>query len=145
MGIFRAKAARLGLDVTSDSAGFEGYHMGQKADPRSILTALHHGIDITGHTARKFRTSDFDQFDRIYVMDDVNYNDVMSKARNETDRQKVDFIMNLSRPGSNDSVPDPYYGGKDGFENVFTMLDAACDLLVKDLASRKVKTDSHGS
>ncbi len=132
-GIMREKIKLGKLDASVDSAGFEQFHNGDPADTRSVMTAAKHGIDITDHEARMFRTEDYDRFDRIYVMDSLNYSDVMSKARNEKDRRKVDYILNLSSPGKNKSVPDPYYGGPDGFENVYTMLDKACTILAEEL------------
>lgn len=129
-GIFRHKASLKGIAVETDSAGFESFHTGDGADPRSLQTAARHGIDISDHIARRFRVSDFDHFDRIYVMDALNYSDVMGVARNDADRQKVDFILNLVHPGRNLPVPDPYYGGRDGFEKVFQMLDEACEILL---------------
>lgn len=115
------------------SVGLSDYHVGEDADPRSRETALRHGIDISGHRARQFRVSDFDAFDRIYVMDPENYEGVMGMARNKADEDKVDYLLNLSSPGHDLPVPDPYYGGKDGFENVFHLLDEASDRLVEDL------------
>jgi protein-tyrosine phosphatase len=132
-GILRHKARKNTLEIEVDSAGFEAYHVGEGADPRSLQIAAKHGIDISDHVARRFKISDFDQYDRIFVMDNNNYEDVMSVSRNEADQARVDFIMNLSRPGQNMSVPDPYYGGKDGFENVYRMLDQACEALIEEM------------
>lgn len=132
--IFIHKAKEQGLKVEADSAGFESFHRGDPADPRSVAVARAHGIDLNGHTARMFNARDFDHYDRIYVMDKTNYNDVMGVARDDNDEQKVDYIMNLIYPGENRPVPDPWYGGKEGFEKVFRMLEQACDILIKDLA-----------
>jgi len=66
-------------------------------------------------------------------MDSNNYYDVKSVARNQADMEKVDFILNVSNPGSNKAVPDPYYGGKDGFKNVYTLLEEACEQIVNGL------------
>ena len=132
-GILQHKARRHGLDIEADSAGFERFHVGDGADPRSQRVAAQNGINLANHTARLFRTFDFDHYDRIYVMDSHNYSDVMSVARNQDDRNKVDFILNLAHPGTNQPVPDPYYGGKDGFEKVYRMLDEACDVLIEEL------------
>ena len=134
-GIFRHKATLVGLSANSDSAGFEAYHLGGPADPRSVAVAAKHGIDITDHVARKFSTGDFDRFDLIYVMDEYNYQDVMSLARNSSDRSKVDYLLNLSAPGSDHAVPDPYYGGRNGFEHIFKLMEEACDRLVEELSA----------
>lgn len=132
-GIFRHRAEHAGLNVDCESAGFETYHIGGPADPRSIAVAAKNGIDISDHIARKFTTQDFNRFDRIYVMDEVNHFDVLSVARNEHDRAKVDYLLNVVHPGSNRQVPDPYYGGKNGFDHIFGLLDEACTQLVTEL------------
>lgn len=138
-GILKDKIRKAGLDAEVDSAGFESFHVGDAADPRSADIAGKNGISLDGHVARKFTTRDFDHYDRIYVMDRYNYQDVMSVARNETDSSKVDFILNLSHPGENREVPDPYYGGKDGFEKVFRMLDSACNILADEIGNHLPK------
>jgi protein-tyrosine phosphatase len=127
------KAVNYGLHIEVDSAGFESFHAGDPADRRSIHVASLHGIDLTNHRARMFIVRDFDRFDRIYVMDRNNYEDVMCVARNETDRQKVDFILNVASPGENRPVPDPWYGGKDHFESTFRLLDEACNILAQEI------------
>ena len=141
-GIFADKAKKLGLKVEVDSAGFERFHNGDHADPRSIAVARAHGIDLNDHIARMFSVRDFDHYDRIYVMDRGNYNDVMGVARDKEDEQKVDFMMNLVFPGENRPVPDPWYGGIEGFEKVFQMLDEACDALVKEISPLPLFTSS---
>ena len=113
-----------------DSAGFESYHQGDPPDTRAQRTARNHGIDISMQRQRLFRVEDFDIFDKIYVMDSVNYLDVAHVARNDKDMEKVDYILNEIYPGKNRSVPDPYYGGQDGFEKVYEMLDLACNQIV---------------
>lgn len=135
-GIMKDKIDRKGLDAQVDSAGFESYHVGGGADYRSIQIASRHGIDIRDHKARRFTSEDFDRFDRIYVMDHLNYSDVIESARDESDRAKVDFIMNLVNPGMNQAVPDPYYGGRDGFETIYQMLDKACQRLADQIEQK---------
>jgi protein-tyrosine phosphatase len=135
MGILRDKARKRGLKVQVDSAGTESYHAGEGADPRSLQIAAKYGIDISDHIARQFRVTDFDTYDRIYVMDSNNHEEMIGVIRNGSDRARVDYIMNLSHPGLDLPVPDPYYGGRDGFENVYHMLDRACDVLIEDIES----------
>ncbi len=120
-------------DIFVDSAGTGGWHIGELPDDRSIQIAEVHQIDITGQRCRKFSINDFDDFDRIYVMDSSNYRDVMALARDDNDERKVEMILNTTHPGSQKDVPDPYYGGENGFKQVFEMLDEACEAIAKDL------------
>jgi protein-tyrosine phosphatase len=129
-GIMRSK---LSNDFIVDSAGTGGWHAGELPDKRSIATAKNKGLDITNQRARQFKTSDFESFDYIYVMDNSNYKDVVALAPNEEAKSKVKLILNEIFPGENVDVPDPYYGGQDGFENVFNMLNEACDVIAGKL------------
>ena len=129
-GILKAK---LPKDYVVDSAGTGAWHTGQQPDKRSIATAKNRGLDITNQRARQFKVSDFDTFDYIYVMDNSNYKDVISLAPTEESKSKVRLILNEIFPNENVDVPDPYYGGDDGFENVFDMLDQACEAIARKL------------
>ncbi|HAV54774.1 MAG TPA: protein-tyrosine-phosphatase, partial [Aequorivita sp.] len=80
-----------------------------------------------------FSAKDFDDFDLIYVMDNSNKENVLALAENDTHRQKVKLILDEIFPGENVDVPDPYFGGNAGFENVFKMLDEACEQIAKRL------------
>lgn len=126
-GILKQKTSRLNIFV--DSAGTSNYHVGDPPDERSVQIARKYGIDITSQRGRQFQVSDFDEFDLIFAMDKSNYYDILSLARNEGDKNKVELILNLLNPGENMDVPDPYYGGSKGFENVYKMLNDACDIL----------------
>jgi protein-tyrosine phosphatase len=118
-----------------DSAGTAAYHVGNLPDKRSINVAKNYGIDITSQKARKFTVKDFDIFDIIYVMDASNYQNVLLVARNNRDIQKVKMILNETHPDKNESVPDPYYGGSTGFENVYKMLEEACTVIAEKMTS----------
>ena len=135
-GILRHRAEQKGLNLKIDSAGTESFHVGEHPDRRSIKTAKEHGIDISRQVARQITVGDFDKFDLILVADAQVYNDVMHVIRNEGDKKKVDYMMNMLKPGSNVGVPDPYYGGQDGFEKVFDMLDKACDGIIANLGKK---------
>jgi len=126
-GIMKKKLEEHGLTGTVDSAGTASYHIGERPDPRSEEIARKNGINISTQRARAFSRSDFDRFDLIFAMDRENYNNIMRLARNDQDRSKVELILNRLHPGKDMEVPDPYYGGKDGFENVYRMLDASCE------------------
>ena len=132
-GILREKIRERDINAVIDSAGTAAYHIGENPDPRAVITAQKHNIDISHLVARQFTIEDFDEFDRIYVMDKANCADVLSLARNEDDRAKVELLLNVMDPGSNRSVPDPWYGGGDGFEDVFHLLDEACEKVTNSL------------
>lgn len=133
-GILRHKLSQKGLNhITVDSAGTSNYHTGECPDKRSAENARSHGIDISKLKARQFSKNDFDTFDMIFVMDTSNYNDVIELARDERDKQKVEMILNRVFPDTNMSVPDPYFGGEQGFENVFMLLDKACEVIANSI------------
>lgn len=130
-GILQSKVDRNAVVV--DSAGTAGYHAGELPDTRSIAVAEKYGIDITHQRSRKFIKEDFENFDVIYAMDTSNYQNIVDLAEDTSDRAKVRLILNESEPNSDRSVPDPYYGGDQGFENVYQMLDEACEVIVERL------------
>lgn len=115
-----------------DSAGTAGYHIGEAPDPRTIRNAKKNGVDLSALRARKFSVADFDAFDRIYVMDESNYHNVISLTKNPEHHKKVDLLLNLSHPGKGLPVPDPYYGNEQNFEEVFQLVYAACKKLLGD-------------
>ena len=128
-GILRSK---LDSNFIIDSAGTGGWHAGETPDKLSIQTAKNHGIDISNQKARKFSIADFDLFDYIYVMDQSNHKDVINLAPDEAAKAKVALIL-----GDSKEVPDPYYGGQEGFENVYYLLDQACEEIAKNLSAKK--------
>lgn len=130
-GILKSKVYSFKTFV--DSAGTGGYHIGKKPDVRSIAIANLNGLDITDQRARKFTVEDYDNFDIIYAMDNSNFDDILSLARNDADKAKVKLILNEVFPYENLDVPDPYNGGDFGFKNVYKMLDEACEVIAKKL------------
>lgn len=130
-GLMRKKIAELELKAEVDSAGTGDWHVGEAPDPRMIETAKSNGLDISTLKGRQFQSSDFDQFDRIYVMDRSNYQNVVKLAQSDDHKQKVELILNELTPGSNAEVPDPYFGGDAGFKHVFDLLDNATDQIIQ--------------
>ena len=116
-GILRSKVNPEKIFI--DSAGTAAYHIGEPPDPRSISVALKYGIDLRSQKARKLILRDFMKFDRIYAMDEHNYQKIISLAQNDDDKKKVKMILNEVIPAQNLSVLDPYYGGDQGFEEVY--------------------------
>jgi protein-tyrosine phosphatase len=127
-GILRSKIEARGLKVTVDSAGTGAWHAGEPPDRRAIHTAKKFGVDISKLTARRFSPKDFDDFDFIYVMDRSNLRDVLAVARSQEDIEKVKLLLDPEG-----EVPDPWYGGEEGFTDVFKMMDKAIDALAKKL------------
>ncbi|CDF80097.1 protein tyrosine phosphatase [Formosa agariphila KMM 3901] len=130
-GILRSKLPYE--DFVVDSAGTSNYHIGSNPDNRSITVGNKYGINISNLMGRQFSVRDFDEFDIIYAMDAANYRDILHLARNEADKSKVKMILNEVYPNQNYDVPDPYHGGTHGFENVYKMLDEACDVIADKL------------
>ena len=126
-GILRHLAEQRQLSWEIDSAGTGNWHVGDPPDARSVKVAKKHGIDISGLRGRQFQAADFDQFDRIYVMDLDNYRDVQRKARKDTDREKVQLLLEHQQP-----VPDPWYDDA-LFEPVYNLIYDACERIVGDL------------
>lgn len=133
-GILKSKIDTHKVNV--QSAGTGDYHIGELPDKRSIAVGKRYGMDITDQRGRQFEAADYDRYDHIYVMDNSNYADVISLARNEEEKKKVKLILNEIFPGENVDVPDPYHGGEQGFEKVYQMLDEACDLIASQLEKK---------
>lgn len=133
-GIMKHKARQAGLTWIVDSAGTGFWHVGELPDSRSIKIAQQFGIDISDQRARQFQAADLERFDKIFVMDTHNLRDVLRHARHDEHRAKIELILNQIHPGQDRSVPDPYHDD-DGFEEVFRMLDAACEAFIKSRLS----------
>lgn len=129
-GILKSKTSLQHVFV--DSAGTAGYHIGNNPDKRSIAVAKKYGIDISGQRCRKFNFNDFAQFDIIYAMDLSNYYDILALSN---EKGHIDKVKLLLEEGSSSvrEVPDPYYGGTDGFEEVFKLINQACDMIAKKI------------
>ena len=130
-GILSLKGKHLNLEV--DSAGTAAYHIGKQPDIRSIEIANKYTIDLNQQRARQFSRADFDKFDIIYAMDTNNYAHLISLASSETERNKIRMILNEINPKAYQSVPDPYYGGENGFQDIYNMLDKACDKIIQNI------------
>lgn len=131
-GLLKSKVDADKIEV--DSAGTSNYHVDGLPDERSIATARKHGLDITSQRGRQFSVEDFDEFDYIFVMDKSNHADILSLARTKEEAKKVDLILNKIYPNEQQDVPDPYYGGDHGFENVYQMLDQVTDIIAKEIS-----------
>jgi protein-tyrosine phosphatase len=112
-------------DWLIDSAGTSGWHVSERPDTRSILTAKEHGITIHQQRSRQVTPEDFELFDIIFAMDSSNYSNLIQLAPEESVKNKVRLLLNEAYPGENRQVPDPYTGGQEGFSHVYELLEEA--------------------
>ncbi|WP_241330872.1 low molecular weight protein-tyrosine-phosphatase [Chryseobacterium arthrosphaerae] len=112
-----------------DSAGTISMHEGEHPDKRAVKTAANHHIDISKQRSRPITRADFKTFDKIYCMDVDVLADVVSKAENEEERQKISLFLEALDDHKNAEVPDPYWGDMSDFEKVFQLLDRGCDAI----------------
>lgn len=125
--VFRARVAEAGLDglVEVDSAGTGGWHEGDGADPRTVAVLDENGY-ATGHTARQFQPSWFSRLDLVVALDSGHLRALRRLAPTEQDAQKVRLLRSYDPAAGDDlDVPDPYYGGAEGFEECLEMVEAA--------------------
>lgn len=118
-GLLRAHLKREGLQIEVDSAGTSSFHQGEAPDPRSIEVMKRHGHDIRTQRSRPLCIEDFERFDLILAMDRRNLRDARALAPTEKAGAQVQLLLD------EEDVPDPYYGGVDGFEKVYQMIDQA--------------------
>lgn len=123
-GILKSK---LSENFVVESAGTINMHEGNRPDPRSIAVAKNHDLDIANQKSKHLKSEDLDNYDLIFCMDQTNLKDVQKLATDHKQLEKIKLII------PNSEVPDPYYGGDDGFEKVYQMLDEACDKVAQTL------------
>ncbi len=134
-GVMRAKLAVAGLDVEVDSAGTHGYHVGAPPDARSQEHAARRGYDLSPLRARKLVAADFSRFDLVLAMDEDNLANAQALCP-PAQRLRLKLLMDYAPHAGNPHVPDPYYGGAAGFDEVLDLVEAACDGLVTALRTR---------
>jgi protein-tyrosine phosphatase len=136
-GILQEKAWKAGLNWSVESAGTNGYHNGEPPHHLSQKVARLNGIDITHQRSRRISAKDFDQFDKIYAMGEDVIEEMKRITKDKFDSRKVDLLMNELYPGKNLEIPDPWYGPEAGYHEVYRMIDAACDAIVRKYAVEK--------
>lgn len=136
-GVLRAFAAReapeLRLEV--DSAGTAGYHIGEPPDARTRQAAARRGYDLGKLRARVVEPADFERFDLILAMDRENLS-VLRRRAPQMAHERLRLLLEFAPPGSPEDVPDPYYGGPNGFEEVLDLVEAAVRGLLRHLRQR---------
>ena len=140
-GVFRSVAENQNLDfeLFVDSAGTAGYHIGHPPDSRAIRAANRRGVDLTNLRARRITYQDYEQFDYIIGMDRWNYDDLNEMAPSDY-KGRVCLFMEFASGWDNDEIPDPYYGGPNGFEQVLDMVENASAGLLEDI--KKARSNS---
>jgi len=132
-GILRQKTIENQHTIIIDSAGTIGIHAGEQPDKRMQATALKYGIDLSKLRSRQVTLNDFQEFDRIYAMDESNYSDLQKLAKNEVQKAKIRLLLDENPLNSLKNVPDPYYGGQEGFEQVYFLLEETINHLINNL------------
>ena len=136
-GVFRHLVNKEGHEdwISTDSAGTHAYHIGGQPDHRSQQTAHGRGIDLSDLRARKAVENDFHEFDYVLAMDDDNYK-LLTGICPSGMEDKLSLFLDFSNEYSETQVPDPYYGGDQGFERVFDLVDSASRGLLEDIKKR---------
>lgn len=133
--LFRHLAEEAGLNgkYEVDSAGTGGWHEGESPDPRMRRTAARHGLVYDGE-ARQIRLTDFDKFDLLVAMDTENQRELQSRTRRPEQARRIRLLREFDpASGPDDSVPDPYYGGDEGFETTYRIVEAGVQGLLQAL------------
>ncbi|MFT3702785.1 MAG: low molecular weight protein-tyrosine-phosphatase [Agriterribacter sp.] len=138
-GIMQHKIAAAGLHWQVDSAGTNGYHVGEAPHRLSQKVAAMQGIDISKQHARNFVPRDFDDFDIIYAMADEVIDEIKWIAGKKYDASKIRLLMNEVYPGKNMDVPDPWYGPEPGYHQVYDMIDKACNKIIEKYSVQTIK------
>lgn len=127
------EAERLTSEIEIDSAGTGDWHVGSPPDGRASAAAKRRGIDLTGR-ARQVVRQDFERFDYLIAMDGSNRNELLRIAPDAVAEAKIELLRNFDPASPRDAdVPDPYFGGSDGFETVLDICDAACRGLLRHI------------
>ena len=134
--ILKKKFEENNIDGIVDSAGFEAFTINEPPDKRIVEICEQKGVKVESK-ARIFLKEDFDKFDKIYVMDMKNYNDVIYLTRNDGDKAKVDYLLNVIEKGVNRIVPNPYSSGVSDCLTVYELIDKATDKIVEEAKNEK--------
>ena len=136
-GILQEKANNNGLKWIVESAGTNSYHTGEPPHSFSQKVASLNGIDISFQRARRFTADDFKKYDKIYALAEDVLDEMKRIAKNKFDNSKVDLLLNELYPGENSDVPDPYYGGEEGYHKVFQLINKACERIIEKFSTLK--------
>ena len=130
-GVLQNKAEKAGLDWIIESAGTESYHIGEAPHRFSQKVCLANGIDISTQRARRFIKADLAIYDKIYAMAEDVLEEIRQIGGRNADYSSVSLFLNELNPSMNESVPDPWYGGEEGFTPVYELIDRCCDAIIE--------------
>ncbi|MBI3137398.1 MAG: low molecular weight phosphotyrosine protein phosphatase [Sphingobacteriales bacterium] len=131
-GILQEKAFKAGLNWSVESAGTNGYHTGEPPHPLSQKVARSNGIDISHQRSRRFKADDFEMYDKIYALAGDVLDEIKYIAGHRFDAKKAVLLMNELHPGKDLDVPDPWYGPERGYQEVFKLIDNACEEIIRN-------------
>jgi protein-tyrosine phosphatase len=130
-GILQQKVNHHHLNWMVDSAGTNGIHVGEAPHRLSQKVSLANSVDISKQISRNFLPTDFEDFDRIFVMAKDVMENVKRIAGNKFDANKIDYFLNELHKGKNEDVPDPWYGNEDGYVKVYDLIDKTCEAIIE--------------
>jgi protein-tyrosine phosphatase len=136
-GVMQAAFKKYKIAGKVDSAGVLSYHAGEAPDKRAIRTAQSKMIDIGAQVARQIKKSDFDEYDFIFTMDQSVHDSILEMVTSETHKNKIFMFMEYAGYPMGSEVPDPYYSGTEAFENVFLLVEDACEKIIKKWNDKK--------
>ncbi len=133
-GVFRTLVHEEGLagSVEADSAGIHGYHVGEPPDPRSVAAARRRGVDLSDLRARRVRSDDFERFDYLIAMDH-GHRSALAAMASPRGEGRIHMMLGFAPQLAVEEVPDPYYGGGDGFEHVLDLIEASSAGLIEHI------------
>ncbi len=137
-GVFRRMLDSAGLtgQVSVDSAGTHSYHIGAAPDSRGQTTARRRGVDLSALRARQVTVDDFVEFDHVLAMDRENFEHLLALCQDDQLQRRIQLFMDFAPDLPEREVPDPYYGGPNGFERVMDLIEEASQGLLMHLRER---------
>ena len=136
-GILKYKIEKAGLSWQVDSAGTNGFHIGEAPHQLSQKVSLENGIDISNQKSTLFMPDDFNKFDKIYAMANDVIVEMKYLSKDKFNSSNVDLLMNEFKPGANLDIPDPWYGPEAGYHQVYDLIEKACEALIKNYSRTK--------
>lgn len=133
--VFKHRSKTAGLSLLIESAGTGAWHAGDPPDPRAQEAGVNRGYSFKGQRARKVTQDDFEKFDYILAMDKTNLTQLTALCP-QVYKNKVELFLNYAQNTKERDVPDPYYGGTDGFEHVLDLVEAASDGLISAIKAK---------